>query len=139
MQIKKKNIYTILIIVLITGYVWFFLNYSNFSFINSDKIKVCLIKNITNIPCPSCGSTRSVISILNGDFVQAFYMNPFGFIIFIQMLLIPILICYDFIKKKEALFQYYLKFETLFKNKTISSVAILFVLVNWCWNIYKGL
>ena len=36
----------------------------------------CPILTLTGWQCPGCGSTRALYSLLHGDFVQAFTMNP---------------------------------------------------------------
>jgi len=36
----------------------------------------CAFKMLTGIPCPTCGSTRSVVHLANGDIFAAFMMNP---------------------------------------------------------------
>ncbi len=36
----------------------------------------CIFKGISGIPCPTCGSTRSVVYLSQGDFAAAFAMNP---------------------------------------------------------------
>ncbi len=43
-------------------------------------VDLCLFRRITRIPCPTCGSTRSVLSIFEGNFFQAFMFNPLLFI-----------------------------------------------------------
>ena len=40
---------------------------------------VCLFRNVTGLPCPFCGSTRSVGHILQGEFSHALYSNPLGY------------------------------------------------------------
>jgi hypothetical protein len=35
-----------------------------------------VFKGLTGIPCPTCGSTRSVVHLSHGDFLSAFVMNP---------------------------------------------------------------
>ena len=40
---------------------------------------VCLFRNVTGLPCPFCGSTRSVGHILQGEFSDALYSNPLGY------------------------------------------------------------
>lgn len=34
---------------------------------------------LTGFPCPGCGLTRAVFSILKGNFAAAWYLNPFSY------------------------------------------------------------
>jgi len=36
----------------------------------------CIFKGITGIPCPTCGTTRSVVYLSQGDIATALIMNP---------------------------------------------------------------
>jgi hypothetical protein len=36
----------------------------------------CVFKGLTGIPCPTCGSTRSVVLLAHGDILHALAMNP---------------------------------------------------------------
>lgn len=36
----------------------------------------CWTRQITGLPCPACGSTRSLQALGNFDFAQAFLLNP---------------------------------------------------------------
>lgn len=40
---------------------------------------MCLILELTGIPCPGCGLTRSVLLILRGQWERAWEMHPFGY------------------------------------------------------------
>ena len=37
---------------------------------------LCTFRMLTGIPCPSCGSTRGELLLLEGDLLGAFLMNP---------------------------------------------------------------
>lgn len=39
-------------------------------------LRLCLFKQLTHLPCPTCGLTRSVLSLLRGEFGQAWLYNP---------------------------------------------------------------
>jgi hypothetical protein len=44
------------------------------------EIILCVFKRLTGLPCPTCGSSRSVIHLFNGRVLEAFQMQPFMFI-----------------------------------------------------------
>jgi len=42
----------------------------------------CWFKRITGMGCPGCGLTRSVISLVHGNFLDAWDFNPGGYLFF---------------------------------------------------------
>ena len=48
----------------------------------------CIIKNVTGIPCPSCGLTRSGIELFKLNFKDVFFYNPMIFLVIIILLVI---------------------------------------------------
>ena len=40
---------------------------------------LCMFRNITGLPCPFCGTTRSIGNILMGNFNDALNLNPLGY------------------------------------------------------------
>lgn len=138
MTLSRNKLYILIISACFAGYIWIFWSVSNLSKVNSE-IEVCLIKNISNIPCPSCGSTRSVIEITKGNFIDALLINPIGYILSLILFLIPIWIFLDFISRKESLFRFFQKAENVLKKPIISIPLLILVLINWAWNILKEL
>lgn len=55
------------------------------------------------------------------------------------MIIVPFWIIYDHILQKATLFNVYKKTELILKQKRIAIPAILLILLNWAWNIQKGL
>jgi|GEM_PF-5759127 len=54
-------------------------------------IPLCPSVIFSDIPCPTCGITRSMWSIFHGDWVRAFHWNPLGFLavfLFVRRLLV---------------------------------------------------
>jgi hypothetical protein len=41
---------------------------------------LCMFRNVTGLPCPFCGTTRSIGHILIGNFESALRLNPLGYI-----------------------------------------------------------
>lgn len=53
---------------------------------------LCVFRLATGQPCPFCGTTRSLGSLLQGDFSSALSFNPFGYavvVMFVLLLLSP--------------------------------------------------
>ena len=138
MTLNRNKLYSILFTACIVGYIWIYF-ISEKQFTENSSVNACLIKHLTNIPCPSCGSSRSVISLLNGDFIVALNFNPIGYIVALIMLVAPVWIIMDLIKKTNSLFNFYLKTENYLKRLMIAIPLILLVIINWIWNITKGL
>jgi hypothetical protein len=137
-MINRNKLYSILLTACLAGYIWLFFALQNNHTLNI-SVEVCLINHFTNIPCPSCGSTRSLISLIKGNFIEALKTNPIGYLIAIIMFFTPLWIIIDLITKRKTLFEFYQKTETFLKKPKFAIPLILLVILNWIWNITKGL
>lgn len=135
---SRNKLYILLSTACAAGYIWLAVIYHQRT-TNSLEPGVCLFKRLTNIPCPSCGSTRSVLSLMNGDIQSALIWNPFGIILMAILIVSPFWILYDVESRKKTLLNAYIKSELILKRKWIALPAILIVMLNWIWNISKGL
>ncbi len=133
----KNRLYLLLIFGLTAGYGW--LAWSLWHYNTHNDFTPCLFKNVTGIACPSCGSTRSLIEICRGNIIDAFFINPLGFIVAGILFIFPFWLLYDFILSKESLYNSYIKFEKTLKIKWVAIILITLILANWAWNILKGL
>mgnify|MGYP001577328794 CR=1 FL=1 len=129
MQYNFRIKYLSIIVLLILGY--FLLLFSN---IFTDH-SFCIFKNITGLPCPSCGSTRATLLLLHGEIIDSLLLNPFGIITNLLILFSTGWMIRDIIKNEETFFPF-LKTEW---DLRIIIVITLVALVNWIWNIKKGL
>jgi hypothetical protein len=134
----RNKLYSILIIACIAGYIWLYFSMTK-NIAENSSAEVCLIKHATNIPCPSCGSTRSIILLTKGDFIGALNLNPIGYIVAIIMLVVPIWVIGDLIMRSNTLFDFFQRVETYLKKTKYAIPLILLVLINWIWNITKAL
>jgi len=74
---KKRWIkwFTKIVLLFLLGSVYFYLGTRiNFSI-------PCLFHSFTHLYCPGCGMTRAVFSLISLDFVQAFFYNPFVYVL----------------------------------------------------------
>ena len=133
---SRNKLYAFVLIACASGFIYLFysLLYSE-----SSRYSVCMIKNVTGFPCPSCGTTRAVQLLFKGNFIDSLVMNPFGIFVSSAMLLLPIWIVFDLLSKKQTLYTFYYKMEFVLKQKKIAIPLIILVIMNWIWNINKGL
>ena len=85
------------------------------------RYDVCLIRHFVHIPCPSCGSTRSVLALMHGDLAGGLYWNPLGFVIIATLIVAPFWIGYDLLLKKETLYRFFRLFEKTLCRKWVSN------------------
>jgi len=45
-------------------------------------VRLCLVKRLTGVPCPTCGFTRGALSLLRGRIIRAWLYNPLLFTAF---------------------------------------------------------
>ena len=69
----------------------------------------CYWQENYGIICPSCGSTRCVINLINGNFKVSFFYNPFLFILIIYLFLLDLIYIINTIWNKKYLESFYPK------------------------------
>ncbi len=133
---KKNHLYIFLISLSLVGYAWLGWNVVE----ESTTPTTCMFKTITHLPCPSCGTTRAMVLLVNGNMEASLLVNPFGVLLALAMVIVPLWILADMIRKNDSLFRFYVVAEgLLMNNKWVSVPATAAVLLNWFWNIAKGL
>lgn len=134
---SNRRIYWILSLLTFGSYVWIGYHLHTHGQVAGT---LCLFKSATGFPCPSCGITRSVLLLAQGDVAQALWINPLGIIAAILLIIIPAWIMADLIRNKFSLRSVYYRGEELIRSyKLIYIPLIALVIINWIWNITKGL
>lgn len=133
---SRNKLYSLLLIACLTGLIYLFYN---IHYIKNETFGVCIIKNVTGYPCPSCGTTRAVILLMQGRIAESILLNPFGILVVITMTVFPIWVLTDIFFKKNTFFKWYKETEATIRKPWIAVILILLVLLNWIWNIYKHL
>lgn len=106
--IKDNKYLRILLIQLLITLVLVFI----FVFVNSSLINIippCYWHENYGLYCPGCGSSRCIISLVNGNFSDAFFYNPFLFILIIYLFLLDLLYIINTILNKKYLKFFYPK------------------------------
>lgn len=134
----QRKLYLTLLAGSVAGYTWLFFN-ELVTVASHNRYGGCIMKSMTHVPCPSCGTTRSVESLLQGDLEGALYWNPMGLLVLVIMVVAPVWILIDTLNRKYTLYSFYLLVEETMKKKKFALFFGLLIVGNWIWNIYKGL
>ncbi len=136
MGISRKSLYLLILLFCAAGYSWLMMHLD-------DRLlgwvgPVCLFKKATGLPCPSCGATRSMLAFLHGNFLQGFLWNPLGFFLLLALIIFPFWLVYDLVLGKNSFHGFYATIERNIIQKKMAWPLVFLILINWCWNIYKG-
>ena len=135
---SPKKLYLLLALLCFGGYFLIALNL--FEVIEAkSETSLCIIKNVTNVPCPACGTTRSVLKIVNGNFSEGFLINPLGYLSAAVLFIFPFWIISDLIRKRDTLYRFIIQSINVISKRPVAIVLIVLLLMNWIWNINKGL
>lgn len=134
----KQKLYLILTSLCIGGYLLLIIEHLGV-FPHDHLDTVCFFKLMTSIPCPACGSSRALLAILGGEYFTALMINPLGYLASLGLLVLPFWLIIDFINRKESLFRFYGRAINYIQRKPIAISLIALVMINWVWNISKGL
>jgi hypothetical protein len=132
----KKKLYILVWALAFIGYSWLCYNSTETA---NQKSSFCVTKNITGYPCPACGSTRSALSILEGNLYHAVLLNPLGYLVLALLIILPLWVFVDLILSKNSFYQFYTKTEKKLRNNYFLLFGGIVLLLNWIWNINKGL
>jgi hypothetical protein len=153
---ERTRFYGLIAALCTAGYIWLILGMQSDGFslaghgpsppgvheshsrIQSDLPGVCLFNQLTSLPCPSCGSTRSVLHILHGDIRGGLYWNPLGFVLLAGLLTVPFWIAFDLISRRETMKNTFRLTEKWLRKWWIALPLTILVLANWVWNYLKG-
>lgn len=78
---KKIKFIKVLSLIVIGSFIIFLLM-KKFSSITGS---ICLIRGVIGVPCPSCGMSRAITEVINGDIIKAFKFHPLFWLPFVVM------------------------------------------------------
>jgi hypothetical protein len=92
-------------------------------------LPICTLRHFTGIPCPACGSTRSLAACSHGDFSAAFFYNPLLFLLCIGVCIWVCVWCLERIMGKYWTVNLFQRFSAKLFKKWIIGLIIL----NWIY------
>ncbi|HUN66501.1 MAG TPA: DUF2752 domain-containing protein [Bacteroidota bacterium] len=134
-----KRFYTILTTLTGAGYFWIW-RLSAAPDAGTAGTTLCLFHRLTGLPCPSCGVTRSIAMLMHGNLRGAVDCNPLGIVLLPVLLVLPWWLAADLSGSDASLFRFSEAVGCWFRrHRTAAAACIFLLLLNWGWNISKGL
>jgi hypothetical protein len=137
-QIQTRRFYAILTILCLAG--WGIVVADRFLFDGTwfEGKTLCLIKELTGCPCPSCGIRTGIGFITRFEVSRAVLHNPFSLLVAAGGLVVPVWIIRDFFYHDLSLFRFNRKTGIWLKKNPLAIVIfVIMILGNWIWNFYK--
>lgn len=134
----KNKLYLPVLLACAAGYLWLAFTVQQ-QYKHQKGFEACFIKRFTHLPCPSCGSTRAVLSITNGKFTEALLTNPVGFLLALILVIVPVWILVDWFRRSASFYQFYQSAQKRLYKPYFAIPLVLLIVINWIWNISKGL
>ena len=97
------------------------------------RLAHCPLRDMTGIPCPTCGGTHAAVALANGRLTDAFAANPlvvFGLIGFGFWLLGGLIMTVIPGLRRDPAF-------TSREKRTARIMAVLMILAAWVWEIFR--
>jgi hypothetical protein len=97
------------------------------------RLAHCPLRDMTGVPCPTCGGTHAAVALANGHMVEAFAANPlvaFGLIGFGVWLLSGLIMTVVPHLRRDPVF-------TSGEKRTARILAVLLILAAWVWEIFR--
>jgi len=124
----RRRLYFLVLFLGFAGQIWILYSYHKLEQ-KEEAFHTCIFKALTGLPCPSCGTVHSIVSILHGDFRKALKENPLGFAGILMTALIPYWVLADLALGRESFYNFYSRFETWLKNSWLLFGFLFFILL----------
>ena len=134
----RKNLYFLLLFLGIAGQIWIVYSYIKLEQ-QEDSFNICLFKRVTSLPCPSCGTIHSIVSILHGDFREALSENPLGFPDLLLVAIVPFWILGDLVFRNESFYKIFLRTEEVLRMKGILFALLSVIFMIWLYKLGQAL
>ena len=135
---RQRQFYIIALCITLLGYLWIAFHF--FYHGGSADVTLCLFKRLSGYPCPACGGTRSLLLLSEGQWLSAAGLNPLGYLLAIGLILLPVWLLFDLLAKRPSMFLFSEKMNTFMRShKWFTFTFIILIIINWIWNIKKGL
>lgn len=101
------------------------------------NLNTCLVKWLTDFPCPACGITRAFLALMEAKYQLAFSINPLVYPTVIGLLILPLWILVDSYNHSASFYVFYSRIEAKLKQRNIFIFCLLLIGLFWRYQLCK--
>ncbi|MEG1580149.1 MAG: DUF2752 domain-containing protein [Bacteroidaceae bacterium] len=126
---SKSRLYFFLVTTITAGLTLLELTEAGYTFV------ICPFRLIFGIPCPACGSTRALIAIQNGSFLDALRINPLSYLLLTGAIIALLVLLLDVLFQKRYTWQLYLLFDKSMRRPIFFIPSLLLLAALWLYQL----
>jgi len=131
---SRRRLYFLVLCLGLAGQIWIFYSYYKLEK-QEEAFNTCIFRRVTGLPCPSCGTIHSIVSILHGDFRKAVNENPLGFAGFLLAAIVPYWILADLALGRESFYYFFLRADKLLKKRWLLFSILSLITLLWFYKL----
>lgn len=139
MPLSRRRLTTLSLTLSLLIYAWVGLNLLLQGRPTGVDLTICPLRLVTDIPCATCGTTRALCALSEGQWLESLRLNPLGIVVAIATIVSSLWIAYDALTGQQSYYQSYLKIINSPRRKYIVVSICTLLLINGIWNILKTL
>lgn len=138
MPLSRRRLTTLSLTLSLLTFAWVGLNLFLGARPSDVDLTICPLRLMTGIPCASCGTTRALCALSQGQWFESLYLNPLGILVALMATLSPLWIIYDYLRGKQTYYKAYLRIVSNRVACIYISIAMATLLLSiGIWNISK--
>jgi len=130
----RRQLYFLALFLGLAGQGWILYSYKKLEK-QEEAFNTCMFKRVTGLPCPSCGTVHSIVSIVHGDVRTALRENPLGFAGILLVAVVPYWILFDMALGWESCYRFFLAIERQLKKPWILFPFLGLILLIWLYKL----
>jgi hypothetical protein len=134
-MMSKSALYRFVGITCLVVYGWVGFNLVRLFIKGSSAPDVCLLKSTTGVPCPFCGTTRSIMSVLQGEWMNALHLNPLGILLIVFVMIVPLWMLVDYISGTQSFYRTFNVWAKRLGYRGVMILGTVIVLSLWLWQL----
>lgn len=138
MPLSRQRLTALSLTLSLLTYAWVGLNWLLAGRDHGLDLTICPIRLATDVPCASCGTTRAICALADGQWLESLALNPLGLVIVVATITSNLWLAYDALTGRQSYYQSYLRVALSPRRRYIALAFCTLLFINGLWNILKA-